>query len=122
MQMLSPCHMKGEVLVAEQEPVVSAEQLYSLDEIPAFRGASPSALGIAEVSERIENGVDIRADPQAQMFEVVADVDDDRRGPGRGNPLQSQRKFRTSYAAAQRDDPSRMMTLSCYRAGHRNRS
>jgi len=48
------CHMKGEVLVAEQEPVVSAEPLDILDEIPAFAGASPSALGIAEVSERRE--------------------------------------------------------------------
>jgi len=48
------------------------EPLDILDEIPAFAGASPSALGIAEVSERIENGVDIRADPQTQVFEVVA--------------------------------------------------
>ena len=82
MQMLGPGHMKGEVLVAEQEPTVSTETFHVLNEIPAFLRASPSPLGIAEVSERIKNSVDVRANPQTQMFEIVTDVDDDRRRPG----------------------------------------
>jgi len=94
--MLGPCHMKGEVLVAEPEPIVAAEPFHVLDEIPAFLRASPTPLLIAEVSERVKNGVDVGANPQAQMFEIITDVDDDRRRPGLGNPLQSQGKFRSA--------------------------
>src|SRR5467141_598623 len=123
--MLGPCHMKGEVLVAEPEPIVAAEPFHVLDEIPAFLRASPTPLQIAEVSERVKNGVDVGANPQAQMFEIITDVDDDRRRPGLGNPLQSQGKFRSAHAAAQRDDLfffSWVMTPCGYRSGHRNRS
>jgi hypothetical protein len=60
-----------------------------------------------------------------QVDDLPPAVDDDRRRPGLGDPLQSQGKFRSAHAAAERDDLflfSRVMTPCGYRSGHRNRS
>ena len=68
--------MRGQVAVAESEPVgVGAVGGQFLFGMPGFPASAPSAIGVDAIAEGVHAGVEIRADAYAVHPRVVADVD-----------------------------------------------
>ena len=106
-------HMHGEIPVTEEEPVRSPKFTHRGHETVALVLPSPALRQVGAVRKGIDQRVDVGADAQAQMVEVVAGVGDDRQVPGRQHPGQSQRQLGPADTAGQIGDPA---------AAHRNRS
>ena len=70
-------HVRGQIAVAELEPVRRAEPAQRIHEIPGFAGEAPASLRIVQVGDGVENGIDVGRDMQAEMHEIVGRVDDD---------------------------------------------
>ena len=66
--------MDGEVLVAEEEPGLAAERAERLHEGAALPCPAPTGLLVREPREGIGKRVEIGADLQAEMLEIVAGV------------------------------------------------
>ena len=69
--------MRGEITVAEAEPVglhaVGGEFLLGM---PGFIAMAPAALRVDTAAQGVHAGVEVRADPHTEHPCVVADVDD----------------------------------------------
>ena len=72
-----PLDMDGEVLVTEEEPGFTAERAKGLHEGAALPCPPPAGLRIREPCEGVGERVEIGADLEAEMLEVVAGVGDD---------------------------------------------
>ena len=70
--------VEREVAVAEQKPTVAAELPHGLEQSEALRFAPPAPLLGRKPGERVGNSVEVRADPEPPVVEVIACVDDDR--------------------------------------------
>jgi hypothetical protein len=66
----------GEVAVAEGEPRLVPEPLQLAGDGVGLLGPPPLLLGVDHPAEPVGDRVEVRADPQAEVVEVVADVDD----------------------------------------------
>ena len=77
--------MEADVAVAEREPGLAAEPPASLERVRRLVADAPAALLVEEPGERVEDGVEVGGDVQAEDLDVVADVDDRRHllRPGR---------------------------------------
>ena len=71
--------MRGEVAVAEVEPGLAAELRGHGHEGPRFARQSPAGLGVVDAGERVHHGVEVGRDAKAEVLEVIARVDDDRK-------------------------------------------
>jgi len=80
-----PLHVKREVTVAELEPCLPTQRLHRLHEGPGFVVPTPAEIAIGETGEGIGDGIDVRRDRQAEMFEIVPGVHDDQQFLGRQN-------------------------------------
>ena len=96
--------MEGEVLVAEAEPVLAAEAFHFGEDGPGFAGAAPAGVGVVDAGEAVEDGVDVGADGEAPVFEVVAGVDDDGERGGGQCCLQAGREFGPADTAGEGHD------------------
>ena len=67
--------MGGEVAVSEPEPGGTAQCLQRLHGVPGFVPDTPAGLRIGQTGQRIHHGIKVGADAQAQMGEVIADID-----------------------------------------------
>ena len=76
--------MGREIAVAEVEPRRSAQGRHGLHEAPRLVAPAPSGLRIDDAAKRIERGIDVGRDGEAQMLEIVAGVDDN------GQPIAQQ--------------------------------
>ena len=76
--------METDVAVAEREPVLPAQPLGQLERVRRLVAHAPAALLVEQAGERVEDGVEVGRDVQAEDLDVVADVDDRRHllGPG----------------------------------------
>ena len=79
--------------VTEPEPHRLPERLHRAHQRPRLVPSTPPLLPVLEVAERVEGGIEIRADPQLQQVEVVAGVDDHPQRAGRQAPVQAQREL-----------------------------
>ena len=69
--------MDGEVLVAEEEPGLAAERAERRHEGAALPCPPPAGLRVREPGEGVGERVEVGADLEAEMLEVVAGVGDD---------------------------------------------
>ena len=69
--------MDGEVLVTEEEPGLTAKGAKSLQEGAALTCPPPASLRVREPGEGVGERVEIGADLEAEMLEVVAGIGDD---------------------------------------------
>ena len=69
-------HVQRQVPVPEPEPDLPAERLQGLQEVPALIAPPPAELGVGKTCQRVERGVEVRADQEAEVLEVIARVDD----------------------------------------------
>ena len=67
--------MHGEVAIAEVKPGFAAETFEGIHENRRVSGAAPAGLRIGEARQGVDQRVDIGANSQAEMFEIVADVE-----------------------------------------------
>lgn len=104
--------MEGQISIAQAKPHVSTELAQGFHEVPAFAGTSPTTLIIRKFAERIDDGVEIGANSQAEMFEIVAGIDYHRQSAAQ-NPIKAVSQFRATDAAAKSNNFPRV-------AVHRN--
>ena len=81
--------VRGEIAVAEPEPLDLAQRLEPIHHGPALAAEAPSPDLVVQAGQRVRDGVVVRPDRQAVQLQVVAGVDDDRQiGPdGRGQAV-----------------------------------
>ena len=72
-----PLDMDGEVLVTEEEPGLTAEGAKGFQEGAALPCPPPAGLRVREPGEGVGERVEIGADLEAEMLEVVAGIGDD---------------------------------------------
>src|SRR5205823_4898921 len=77
-QRLRPHQMKAEVEIAEAKPRLAAEARDRSERVPRLAGATPAALLVAEIGQRVEDAVEVGRHVQTEHIQVVADVADDR--------------------------------------------
>src|ERR1700743_2862594 len=74
--------MGGEVAIAELKPGFAADLRQCFHEGPCFAFSPPAAFYIVEAAERVEQGIDVGRNMEAEMFEIVAGVGDDMQTSG----------------------------------------
>ncbi len=96
--------MGREVTIAQLEPcllAVAAQHLQRRLRIPRH---TPPGLGIGDAGQCVEHCVGVRHDVQAIHVEVVAGVDDDRKGVGRQRGVEAVGELGAANTAGQRGD------------------
>ncbi|MCZ7672519.1 MAG: hypothetical protein M5U34_38015 [Chloroflexi bacterium] len=58
------------------EPVWAAQLGQLRQDLPGFALPPPARLSIGNITQRIQDGIQIRADFEAEMGEVIAGIDD----------------------------------------------
>ena len=96
-----------EVLVAEPEPGRAAEARDLVEEDTGIVFATPTLRLLDDAAERVHDRVEVRADAQAEMVEIVAGVDEDREVAGRQYAIEPERELRAAHAAADRQHSRR---------------
>ena len=74
---LRSLHVGGEIPVAEPEPGLAAEVGERLQERPGLVRLAPAGDTIRDPGQRVHHRVEVRADTQSEMVEVVRGVADD---------------------------------------------
>ena len=96
--------MEGEVAVAEEEPGLAAERRQRRHEGAALPRPPPAGLLVREPGEGVGERVEIGADFQAEMLEVVAGVGHDREAAGVVQHVaEAERELGAADAARERD-------------------
>ena len=98
--------VRGQIAVAEIEPVGAAEDGQALQHMKCFVREIPSLLRIDDSSQRVGDDVEVGRDFQAVQHDVVAGVYDRR--SVRSDPehvVEAEQKFGGADAAGQRGDP-----------------
>ncbi len=106
-QPLGALDVHREIEIPEVEPGFSAELLHRPHELPRLAAASPAGFCVGFAGQRVNERVDVGRDVQAEVFEVVAGVDDERDLVAGEQLCQSQRELRAAYAAGDGDEPVR---------------
>ena len=103
--------MQRQVAVAEAEPCRQAELLGGAHEVPAFVAPAPAGIGVGLSGERIDQGVHVRRDVEAEVFEVVSGVDDETHLVGVEHLHEAERELRAADAAGERQYLHRRRTF-----------
>jgi hypothetical protein len=93
-------NMQGKVAIAEPEPGLRSKRFEHPHERPGLVPAPPTQLDIVEPAQGVENGVNIGANAQAQVVEVITGIDDDGQSVLRQYSIQSKRELRAADASA----------------------
>jgi uncharacterized membrane protein len=98
-------HVERQVGVADAEPRLLAEPLEHPHGRERVAGHAPALGGVHQAGERVEHGVDVRADEQTVALGVIRDVDDHAQG---GRVVQrlreAMRQLRSPGTARQQHD------------------
>jgi hypothetical protein len=105
-QQLAAPDVGGEVLVTEREPVRAGLVGGELGpDSEGLRVPPPALVLVDAAAQGVHDGVQVRADPQAEQRDVVARIPDDGDlGLGRG-PAQAAKKTGGAHAAREHGDP-----------------
>ena len=95
---------RSQVPVAELEPGVATEAGDGVEGVEGVAGDAPTSGGVGQLGQRVEDGVEVRADPQAVEVEVVGGVDDDRQAARINEGVESPQEARRPHTASQRCD------------------
>ena len=106
--------VEPEIEVAELEPRVAAPLPRRLERAPGLARPAPAALLVVEAGERVEHGVEVGRDVQAEHLEVVADVA--HHGEARPEDVvETARELCASDAAREADDLHRAIASTSAR-------
>jgi len=94
----------GQVKVAEAEPGGPAQLLDLFDGTPRFAITAPAGVGVGDAGQRVGDGVNVGANCEAEVLEVVAGVDDDGEVAGRKDLRQTVGQLGAADAAGEEDD------------------
>src|SRR5262249_18395784 len=89
---------------------------------PGLVAPAPAELLVVEASERVEQRVEIRADGEAEMLEIVAVVGDDGQPSRRQHIGKAECQLRTADTAGEREHAAVGIEIGQVAAAHRNRS
>ena len=104
----------GEIPVTEREPVrARAVGGQLVPDAEGLLGPPPALLLVDAAAQRVHDGVQVRADPQAEQRDVVAGVPDDGDLGVRGGLLQAAEEARGADAAREHGDAH---TQKCVRS------
>ena len=103
-QRLRSREVSDEVAVAELEPFVDAATPGFLQNLECVVVDSPAAILRRKTRERVHHRVEVRADVEAPVLEVIARVHDGRERPPREHAIESVDEPRPAHASSQRDD------------------
>src|SRR5207237_878135 len=108
----------GEVLVAEREPVRAGAVGGEFGpDLMRLRVPPPALVLVDAAAQGVHDGVQVRADPQAEQRYVVARVPDDRDlGVGRG-PAQAAKKTGGTHATREHGDAHNIDVLPALNDG-----
>ena len=98
-QHVPPQQVQGDVFVAQAEPGVVAQPFAFVQHVERLVRPAPALLRMIDLGQVVEHGVDVGADEQAQVLEIVAGVDDDAEMIWRQELRQPMRQFRPAHAA-----------------------
>ena len=96
--------MGGEILVAELEPEIATVAADRVERVPGVAGDAPAGGRIGDPGQRVEDRVEVGADPQPEELEIVGGVDDHGQVAGRQFPGQALGELGAADAARQRHD------------------
>jgi hypothetical protein len=99
-------YVQSQVAVAQPEPGLAPEGFEHAHEGPGLVVSAPAAIRTRETRERVERGVQVGRNPQAEMCEIIARIDDHRQGARREHALQAEAEFGAADSAGQRHDGS----------------
>jgi 2-phospho-L-lactate guanylyltransferase len=68
--------MEAEITVAEREPAFTADPGRQLECVVGLVADAPASLLVEQIGERVQDGVEVGRDLEAEDLEVVSDVDD----------------------------------------------
>src|SRR5687768_12983097 len=91
--------MCTQVLIAQPKPGRSAKSCCILDYIPRFVNSAPACVRVCHACQCITDCIQIGANIQAIMLEVVTGIDNDREVLRRENVRESMGEFRTADTA-----------------------
>jgi hypothetical protein len=75
-QAMGALEVSTQVTIPQPEPAWTAEAADSLDGVPRLVATPPAGGGIGKARQGIANRVQVRADVQTQMLEIIAHIDD----------------------------------------------
>ena len=96
--------MRGEIAVAEREPRGLAEPAERAETGERIALEAPPAPGVGAARERIDDGVEVRRDVEAEEDLVVARVADDRQASRVDDAREAAEKPSPADAAGERRD------------------
>src|SRR5690606_9818361 len=102
-QQRAALQMYRQILVPQLEPGLGAQFFQCFKGVPALPFPAPALGFVADPAKGVHHRVQIGADGQAEMVEIVAGVDHDRELPGGKYPTQTQSQLGTAHTAAQGD-------------------
>src|SRR2546423_10112116 len=96
--------MKGEIPIADVEPLRCMETRKSISDIECLIAQPPAALRVPEIGQSIGYGVEVRADAHSVPCKIVPDVSDDAEFPRIENVAETRSQTSTSEASGQENN------------------
>src|SRR5580658_520467 len=97
-------NVRGQIAVAEIEPRLAAIAPQPFERGERVAGKPPAGGGVYNSRQRIDDGINIRANREAVQFGVVAGIDDDGKIFRRHGARKSQQEFGGSDSSCQRSE------------------
>jgi len=104
----APSHVpavESEIQVTDVEPGRRAELRQGITGPEGLAEAPPARLGIPQASERVEDGIHVRADAHAEPCEVIARIGDNAQVAGGDGLTQGGDQPGSAQAAGKENDP-----------------
>src|SRR5579864_8884655 len=108
-------NVRGQVAIAEIEPVGSPEHDQSLQRMKGFAAVPPALRGIDEAGQRVRDNVQVRRDLQPVERDVVPGVDDDGQFARVHDFVETEEELRGTHAAGESGDGF------CFHGAYRSR-
>lgn len=114
--------VRGQIQIAEPEPAFTTQRLQRLHATPGLALLAPAEFVVMAACERIHHTVQVRANRQAKVFEVVTCIDRNGQRPRRQHLGQSGRHACTTYPTSERKDHeiSGVKAFGVYKSKSRN--
>ena len=103
-QQLAAIDVGGEVEVADQEPVGRAVALQQVERAGGVARDAPAKGRVRHARQRVEHRIEIGADPEPEMLEIVGGIADHRQRMGRQFQVDPLRELGPPNATGESDD------------------
>src|SRR5712664_4609949 len=97
-------NVRGEIAVAEIEPIDAAEGRQALQRMKRLPTVAPTFCLIHNSRKRVSDNVEVRRDSQTMQGDVIAGVHNHRQVARVNYVVQTKQEFGSPYAAGQRGD------------------